>query len=612
MAASSSKRALDPAVLEWVESAADGIPLFVEEMLKMLEHDGAYDIVGRGAPVVPPTLQGLLTERLDGLPELTDVIDFSAVLGREFEREQLEALGPLGGEDVGAALAQLAANGVLRPVEIVGSRYEFTHALLQEAAYERLLRRRRHALHGRVADVLVRSFPDVADREPEVVARHWSSAGEPAKAVPYWHAAGTRALERAAFREAADHFRRGFEALDEKGPEPGDDLERVEFLTLLGASLQAGRGYAAPGVEDAYAEARSGCERASNSDRLVAVIRGQWLFYLLRGEYGTALELADEMLALGQRDDHPVRITEGHLYRGFVHMYLANFDLARNHLGEAYARYQRPDRSDQIYEAQGDSGVMALAYLALTLWKLGHAEEALERSDLSLELAERVGGPMTLALAWGQRSILNLTRAEPGGLGHWVQKTYAHCVEFNVGYWRTVSSLLIGWTQGRAGELEAGATRLEESLDAYLSSGCRLSVPHFYILLADLRLAASDQPRAIDLLRAGEEYIEESGERFSESELFRFKGRVLMAGAAPDPDGAAAAYERSIAAARRQNAKLLELKAATHFAVHQRKIGESCTALEHVAAVCEWFPATSELPDVLRARKLVALESNVR
>jgi predicted ATPase len=562
--------------------------------------------------VVPPTLEGLLTERLDRLPELGDVIDMAAILGREFDRSLLGALEPLGGADLEPALVQLAAQDVLRPVIGAPSRFEFTHGLLQEAAYARILRRRRRSLHGRVAGTVVRSFAEMVEREPELVAHHWSSAAEPGQAVPFWHAAGTRAIERAAYVEAAEHFRRGLEALDGAGPHPGDDVEHVDFLTHLAASLQAGRGYAAAGVEDAYARARTACERTSNDDRLVSVIRGQWMFHLLAGQYGTALELGDEMRALGERGDHPVRLAEGHLYRGLVHMYLADFDLAREHLDEAFTRYRRPDRSDHIYEAQGDTGVGALAYLSLVLWNLGHADESRERSDLSLERAERVGGPVTRAQAWGMRSILHLSRAEPVELGQWVHKTRAHSVDHDLGYWRTVSSLLAGWLQGRSGELELGTSRLEESLAAYVASGSKLGLPHFHILLADLRRAAGDQRGALELLRAGEEYIEETGERFSESELFRFKGRVLMAGDSPDSHAATAAFERAVSAAAEQNAKLLELSAATRLAEHQRRIGESCTALDRVAALCDWFGPASALADVVRARTLVASESMAR
>jgi class 3 adenylate cyclase/predicted ATPase len=614
MAAAASGTAIDPEVLEMVDAAADGVPLFVEEMLKMLEHAGGSNGEGRvpAATAVPPTLEGLLTERLDRLPDLGELIDVAAILGREFDRSLLAALEPLNGADIEPALARLAAQDVLRPVGGAPSRCEFTHALLQEAAYERILRRRRRALHGRVADTIVRSFPEVAERVPEVVAHHWSCAGEYEKALPLWHAAGTGALERAAYLEAAEHFRRGLGVLDKAGPRQADDPADVDFSTHLAASLQAGRGYAAAGVDEAYARARTACERAGNDDRLVSVIRGQWMFRLLRGQYGTALELAEEMLALGARSDHPARLAEGHLYRGLVHMYLASFDLAREHLAEAFTRYRRPDRSDHIYEAQGDTGVGALAYLALVLWNLGYAEESRERSDLSLERAERVGGPVTRAQAWGMRSILHLSRTEPAELGHWVEKTRAHSVDHDLGYWRTVSSLLSGWLQGRTGELDRGTSRLEESLDAYLASGSRLGLPHFNVLLADLRLAAGDRGRALDALRAGEEYIEETGERFSESELFRFKGRVLMAGDSPDPQGASAAYGRAVAAAREQNAKMLELRAGTRLAAHQRSTGEATTALDDLAALCDWFPATSELPDVARARTLVASEPMAR
>ena len=608
MATAASEAEIDVAVLEWVDSAADGVPLFVEEMLKMLDRAGVPETVGRAltATVVPPTLDGLLTERLDRLPDLGDVIDVAAILGREFDQSLLGALEPLGGgRDLEPALAQLAAQDVLRPVGGARSRCEFTHTLLQEAAYKRILRRRRHALHGRVADTLVRSFPEVAEREPEVVAHHWSRAEEPARAMPFSHAAGVRALERAAYVEAAEHFRRGLEALDKRDAHPGEHLQYADFLTHLAASLQAGQGYAAAGVEDAYTRARRACERARNDRRLGAVIRGQWMFHLLRGQYGTALELAEEMRALGERGDDPVRLAEGHLYRGLVEMYLANFDLAREHLDDAFTRYEPPPWSDHIYEAQGDTGVGALAYVALVLWNLGHAEESRERSDLSLERAERVGGPVTRAQAWGMRSILHLSRAEPVEVDRWLMKTHAHSVDHDLGYWRTVSALLLGWFRGRAGELEAGTAQVEKTLDAYLASGSRLGLPYFQTLLADLRLAAGDPRGALDVLSAGEEYIEETGERFSQSELFRLKARALMTGDSPDPHGAAAAYESAVRAASDQNAKLLELRAATRFAAHQRRIGEKVTALDRVAALCDWFGSASELPDVERGRALV-------
>jgi class 3 adenylate cyclase/tetratricopeptide (TPR) repeat protein len=609
MANAVSAAPLAPELITWLESAADGVPLFVEEMVKMLHHSGTDLPVGTHVDrVVPPTLEGLLTERLDRLPELDDVIDVAAILGREFDRPLLRALVPARGEDLEPALSQLAGQDVLRTVDGAPSRCEFSHALLQEAAYERILRRRRRTLHARAADTLVRSFAAAAEREPELVAHHWTCAGDHASAVPYWRAAGTRALKRAAYLEAAEHFRRGVEALDHAGTQADNDLQRADLLTHLGASLQAGRGYAAAGVSEAYARARIACQHSGGADRLEAVIRGQWMFHLLRGEYGAALELGDEMLVLGARADNPARLAEGHLYRGLIEMYLGRFDSAREHLGEAHRRYRPPAPSDLIYEAQGNTGVGALAYLALVLWNQGEVEESNRCSTLSLERAEQVGGPVPRAQAWGMRSILHLSRGEPAELSRWVRKTGAHSVDHDIGYWRTVSSLLGGWLRGRAGDLERGITLVEASLDAYLTMGSRLSLPHFQILLADLRLAAGDREGALDLLRSGEEHIEQTGERFSESELFRFKGRALMTGEHPDRRGATVAYERAVIAAREQNAKLLELRATTRLAAHQKAVGEPVTALRDLAVLCDWFDRSADLPDVARARLLLGAE----
>jgi len=611
LAAWASVEPLDPAVLEWVDTTADGVPLFVEETLKMLEHSEQLS-VGNGRDSlthVPSTLQGLLTERLDRLPALGGVVDVAAVLGREFDRELLVALWPSDGPELEPAMAQLAVQDVLRPVPGERARCEFSHALLQEAAYDRILRRRRQALHGQVAGVLTERFRPLVEREPEVVARHWDYAAEPEKAVGYWHTAGMRALQRAAFLESAEHFRRGLEALDTAGVDESGDLERVDLLTYRAASLQAAHGYAAGGVQQAYAAARRVCERTTGAEeRLVSVNRGEWSFYLLRADYGQALALGDEMLALGEQAGDEVRMAEGHLYRGMVHMYLANFDVARDHLEQAYALYRRSAQFAQISEAQGDLGVGALAYLSLILWNLGYADESRDRSDLCLELTDEVGGPVTKAQAWGMRSILHLARGEPVELRHWTEKTRAHSADLNVGYWHTVSLLHAGWQQGRAGQLRPSISVLEEQLKAYLASGSRLSLPHFYILLADLRLTAGDQREALEALRAGRAHVIDTGERFSESELSRFMGRALMTGDSPDPDAATAAYEQAIAAAADQNARLLELRAVTGLAVHQGRTGEEATALERVAELCDWFGPASQLPDIVRARRLLSVQ----
>ena len=485
-------------MLDWVDSTADGVPLFVEETLKMLEHaDQLSPGNGRDSLThVPSTLQGLLTERLDRLPALGGVVDVAAVLGREFDRDLLVALWPSDGPELEPAMAQLAVQDVLRPVPGERARCEFSHALLQEAAYDRILRRRRQALHGRVAGVLTDRFSVLVEREPEIVARHWDYAAEPEKAVRYWHTAGNASAGARGLpgvRRALPPRARGARRRRRRrGRRPGAGRTCSPTGRPRSRRPTATR---PPGCRTPTRR-RGGCASAPGPrSRLVSVNRGEWSYYLLRAEYGQALALGDEMLALGEQAGDEVRLAEGHLYRGLVHMYLANFDVARSHLEQAFTRYHRSDEFVQIYEAQGDMGVGALAYLALVLWNLGCADESRDRSDLSLELAEEVGGPVTRAQAWGMRSILHLARGEPVELHHWTEKTRVHSADLNIGYWHTVSLLHAGWQQGRAGDLRSSIAVLEEQVEAYLASGSRLSLPHFYILLADLRLAAGDQPQ---------------------------------------------------------------------------------------------------------------------
>jgi predicted ATPase len=535
----------------------------------------------------------LLTQRLERLSDYSDVIDVAAVLGRAFDLEPIAALVPLDG-----AITKLVEHEVIRPVTGFASRFEFTHALLQDAAYTRLLRRRRRALHGRVAALLTSRFGDLAEREPEIVAHHWRRAGEPGKSVPYWQAAGERAIARAAFLEAADHFRGGLDALDKAGAEAGD---RSELLIHLGASLQAGIGYAASGVDDAYAQARSlGVGR-----RLPFVLRGQWAFHLLRAEYGTAEGFANEQLELAERSGDAALMADGHYGRGMVHLYRGEFELARRHLTEAYDRYTPRTATDWLSQAEGDTGVAALAYNSSVLWNLGEVQESLHRSDLSLELAERVGGPVTRAQAWGMRALLHLARVEPTDFALWTERTRAHSVDHNVGYWRALASLLDGALQARAGDVAAGCALVDGALAAYQRSGSRLGLSRFYVLQGDLRLASGDHDAAFESLAAAEAHMVSTGERYTESELYRFQGRLLLAQPQPDPEGATAAFEHAVAAAYRQRAALLELRAVTTLTQHQRAIGAPATALERLAELCDRLSAGSELADLVQARGLL-------
>lgn len=593
---------LDEADLRRVETAAEGVPLFVEEMVKLLAEDSSS---GSQKGVVPATLQGLLAERLDRLPQLAGVIDLAAVLGREFEGDLLAALSALDRGDFRSAVAQLTAEEVLRPVEGSGFRLEFRHALLQEAAYARVLRRRRRLLHGRVAELLGSGATPGWRAQPELIALHWSSAEEPAKALDYWELAGRRALKSASFLEAAEHFRRGVEALDETDPPPARDVERGELLTHRGAALQAGRTPAADvrGIYDRAAEAYT---RVGGQERMVPVIRGLFLLHSARAEYESAQEVANEMLAVGRGAGNEAWLAEGHFYMGFTQMLRGELSAARAELEACVRSSAATESADYIHEAHPDPGVAARAYLSTLLWHVGCTDDAFAVSDESISLADEAGGPVTLALARGMRCALLLLAGRGGELREWLESTRVFCEERNIGYWSDVCSMWSTWFAGLTGEDPGAHLTLEAKLEHYLESGGRVGVPHFNALLAEARLAAGEQPLARRAVEAAQAHIDIAGERFYEPEVQRLTGRVLMAGADPDPAAAGAAFERAIRSAHDQGARLLELRSAIALARHQRALGEPCAALGVVASLCDWFGEASAIPDVVRGRATLA------
>ena len=596
---------LDELGLARLQATAEGVPLFVEEMAKQLA--SSPEQARRG--VVPETLNGLLAERLDRLPELAGVIDVAAVLGREFEADLVEALLPLDRAGFRAAIAGLTAEEVLLPVEGAPTRLEFRHVLLQEAAYDRLVRRRRRVLHGRVAELLSSRSRIAWESEPERIAYHWSAAGDLRKAVTWWERAGRHALEQAAFHEAAEHFRHAVDTLEAI---PGESEERLcgELLADRGAAVQAGSTPAAD-VTEIYARARAALS-GGTATQLVPVVRGEFLFHNARAQHDTALALAQEMLELAESANSNALVGEGQFYAGATHMLRGELTLAATELEESIRNCDQSGRSSQLHGAVPDPGVSARAYLATVLWNLGHADRAHAVSEESLVLAELEGGPVTLALSWGMRCVLLLVTGQLEEFARWLARTDAHCTGRNIGYWSTVCKMWTAWTRGLQGEAESQVPVLERLIAAYEDSGARVATPHFRALLAEIELAAGLRDRALASVAAGQRHIDASRERLYEPELQWLTGRLLIAGPEPDTPAATAAFERAVASARDQEARLLELRAATGLALHQRRIGAPVTALETIAGLCEWFGQASKVPDVIRARAVMQDQADSR
>jgi class 3 adenylate cyclase/tetratricopeptide (TPR) repeat protein len=394
-------------VLAQIVAKTDGIPLFVEELVKTIlasglvqEEADRYVLTGPLPPLaIPATLQDTLMARLDRLAVVKEVAQLGAVLGREFGYEILRGVAPLGEATLQQALAQLVEAELLyhRGVPPQAT-YVFKHALIQDAAYQSLLKSTRQQHHQRIAQVLEQQFLETVQTQPELLAHHYTEAGLVAPAIPYWQRAGQRAIERSANLEAISHLAKGLELLKTFPDTPEHRKQELDLQTTLGPALMAIKGYASPEVEAVYHRARELCRHVGETPQLFPVLGGLVLFYVNRGEFQTARELGEQMLSLAQRVQDLARLADAHILLGNALFFLREWGSARPHLEQGIALYNSQQHRSHVL-TPALLGVFGLSRLAQVLWELGYPDQALQRSQEALTLARELARPFSLATA---------------------------------------------------------------------------------------------------------------------------------------------------------------------------------------------------------------------
>ena len=258
-------RTVPAAVREQILDRTDGVPLFVEELTKMLLEFGAlqgkgdrYELQGPLPELaIPETLQDSLTARLDRLAPVKTVAQVAAVIGREFGHDLLAAAAELRDDELRDALDRLLDAGLIfRRAEAPGTSYSFKHALVRDAAYTGLVRARRHQLHARIAALLEERFPQLAASQPEMLALHWSEAANAEKAIVYRLRGGVKALRRSATAEAVAELELGIEMLSQLPLGRQRQRAELELQIAYGPALAATKGPAAPEPAAAYTRAQ--------------------------------------------------------------------------------------------------------------------------------------------------------------------------------------------------------------------------------------------------------------------------------------------------------------------------------------------------------------------
>jgi aminoacyl-tRNA hydrolase len=344
--------------LDQIVAKAEGVPLFVEELTKVVleagvlrEEDTRYELKGLLPPAeIPATLQDSLMARLGRLAPVKEIAQIAAVIGREFSHELLAAVVSWEEKDLNEALRRLvAAELIFRRGVGSEAAYVFKHALVRDAAYATLLCAKRRDLHGRVVQVLENLFPDAAEASPELLAHHCAQAGMDEKAVAYWARAGQRALERSANAEAVGHLMRGLALLEQLPEGDGRRKTEAELQISLGDALRSAKRYGHE-MERAYGRARELCEQLGEISQLIQVVYGQYVIAFNRPKIPAAAKAADELLRIAQDHESAAATVLGHYARGATCFAQGNMTAACTHLQQALAL---PDRTQQRINESG-------------------------------------------------------------------------------------------------------------------------------------------------------------------------------------------------------------------------------------------------------------------
>ena len=602
-------------VRDEIVAKTDGVPLFVEELTKTVLESGLLDVKGdhyalSGAlpPLaIPATLQDSLMARLDRLASVKDVAQIGAAIGREFSHELLAAVAQIGDGELDDALHKImAAELVFRRGTPPRADYTFKHALVQDAAYESMLRSRRQELHARIAQALKERFPEQAETVPEILAHHYTEAGLAEPAVENWLRAGRRASERSANKEALGHLSMGLRVLEQLTDEAARKESELALLVALGPVLRATKGYADSELERTYARARELCLELGDKRQLFPILVGLSFCFLVRGQYRSARDQGEQCLEIARQDGDQDGMIGAHRAIGTAAYWHGDFASAQEHLRGAISLYDPARHDSHVLHYGYDPQITCLAYLSSTLWLLGFPEQALTACHEALDLARRRDHPYSLAMALGWIAWMYLHLRNRQQVMVYAEELKTLSTEQGYPHWKAFASSEIGWALVHGPD--AVGDRVEQMRqDAADWRSAQGLLAYAWLLnnLAEEYLRVRQHLPGLQVVEEALSLAEDSDGLHVEPEFIRLKGELLLIAPNASEEEVETCFRQAIEVARRQQAKSWELRATMSLArlwQSQGKVGE---ARDLLVPVYNWFSEGFDTLDLKDAKALL-------
>jgi predicted ATPase len=575
------------------------------------EVEGHYELTGSLPPLaIPTTLQDSLMARLDRLATVKEVAQLGATLGREFSYELLQAVWPTDETDLQQALTKLVDAEVLYQRGLPPqAQYIFKHALIQDAAYQSLLKSRRQQYHQQIAHALEEWFPETKEIQAELLAHHYTEAGLIPQAIFYWQRAGERASRVSACIEAIHHFTRGLELLQALPDTPARHQQELMLQNLLGDSLMVAKGWAAPEVERVYRRALELCRQGEETSQLFFALEGLFAFYLVRAELRTAHELGDRCLKLAQRLQDPETLVWAHHTLGETVFYLGEFALAREHFAQGIALYDPRQHTPYVILVQQDPGVVHLSWAAQTLWFLGYPEQARKRIHEALTLAEELSHPFSLAYVLAMVAELHQFCRESQLAQERAEALIALSTEKGFPARAAQGAILRGWAVAMQGQGEEGILQMWQGSTAWQVAGAKIGRSHQLALLAEAYEKVGQAEDGLSTLTEALETASRTEEQWYEAELYRLKGELTLQSQVQGPkskeEAAEECFQKAIETARKQQAKSLELRAVMSLARLWQRQGKQKDAHQMLSEIYGWFTEGFDTKDLQEAKALL-------
>jgi predicted ATPase len=499
--------------------------------------------------------------------------------------------------------------------------YLFKHALIQDAAYQSLLKSTRQQYHTKIAQVLADRFPETVETQPELLAHHYTEAGLIAQAIPYWQQAGEGAVRRSANVEAVAHLTRGLELLKTLPDTPERAQQELTLQLALAMPLGITKGHAAPEMGTVFTRAIELCRQVGETPQLWPALLGAYSFYLWRAEYQTARELGERLISLAQRVQDSTLLLTAHFVVGQVFVVSGEWISARAHFEQALALYNPGQRRAVIARAGRDGGVASLPQLANVLWALGYPDQALTRSRAALTLVQEIAHPLTTVLVWLVDTWLHRCLHEVRTVQQRAEAMIALCNEQGFSAFLALAIVWRGWALAMQRQEEEGIQQIHQGLAALRATGAELFRPYFLGLLAEAYGKAGQVEEGLTALAEALAAVDRTGERMYEAELYRLKGELTLQqfgvrgsefgvtnpqSLTPNPQSEAeACFLKAIEIARKQQAKSLELRATVNLARLWQRQGKHHAARNTLSEIYSWFTEGFDTKALQEAKALL-------